>query len=65
LPRCAYIITQSAVSGSRFHLYQSPVRRPGDIGAVAALEHHALDRGVAGAGADFLQRFEGLASITR
>jgi DNA ligase-1 len=27
-PRWAYISTQSAVSGSRFHLYQSPVRRP-------------------------------------
>ena len=30
----------------------------GDVGAVAALQHHAFDRGVAGAGADLLQRLE-------
>src|SRR3546814_970682 len=28
-PRCAYMSTQSTSSGSRFHLYQRPVRRPG------------------------------------
>ena len=45
-------------SGSRFHLYQRPALAAGDIGAVAALQHHPLDRGVAGAGADLLERLE-------
>jgi hypothetical protein len=44
-PRCAYISTASIESGSRFHFHHSPFTRPGDIGAVRALEHQPLGAG--------------------